>query len=90
MAHNAAFGASTPPLRLWWPATVSEAGVIDDPLDVNFITGALQQQTPGRVAQDIEIPVVHRAHDPLGLLGLPETEAGMDGADYQVTRRRLG
>ena len=56
-------------------------GVGDDPLDVDFIAGTFQQQASRRVSQDIEIPVIHGAHDALGLLGLPETEAGVDGAD---------
>src|SRR5436190_4287916 len=41
---------------------------LDHPLEIDFITGTLEQQASGRMSQDVEIPVIHRAQEPLRLL----------------------
>ena len=48
--------------------------VSDDAIDVDLVARPFEQEPPGGMPQNIEIPVVHRAHDPLGLLLAVETE----------------
>ena len=37
--------------------------VANDPVDIDLIAGALEQQAPRRMSQDIEMTVIHGAED---------------------------
>ena len=58
--------------------------LLDDPLDVDFVAGTLEQQASRRMSQDIEVPVIHGAQDALGLLLPVKSEARMNRADRIV------
>ena len=59
-------------------------GVGDDALEVDLVAGALEEKASGGVAEDVEVAIVHRAEDALGLLLLVHCEARVDGADGVV------
>ena len=50
----------------------------DNAVHVDAVAGPLEQQAPGRVAQDSETAIVHRAHDALRLLLAIQPEARVD------------
>ena len=52
--------------------------MVDDAVHIDVVAGPLEQQPAGGVAQDVEIAVVHRAHDALGLLLAVQPEARVD------------
>ena len=56
----------------------------DDPLDVDFVARTLQQQTSSRMAENVEITVVHCADYALRLCFLSKSEAGMNRADCVI------
>src|SRR4051812_16557802 len=64
--------------RINFKETSATAGVIDNTLNVDFITGPLQQQPTRSVSKDIEIAIVHRPHNTIRLLLFAEREARMN------------
>ena len=53
-------------------------------LHINGGGGPLIDQSPCRMGNDVEVAVVHRAQQALGLFPLQEVEVGMDRADNQI------
>jgi hypothetical protein len=53
-------------------------GMSNDPFNIYFVSGAFKKEAAGCMTQNIEIPVVHGAHDSLSLLLLAERETGMN------------
>ena len=52
--------------------------MLDDAFNVDFISRPFEQQASRRVAEDIEVPVIHRAEKALGLCFLIQGESGVN------------
>src|SRR5256885_2276177 len=59
-------------------------GMDDYTIHINFVAGTFQQEPPRRVSENVEVPIIHRMQDALGLLGLVQAKARMNGTDRVV------